>query len=72
MKLTSIFPAHTRPARKGIYRVHQFSGRPQYAYWNGRFWSIWAFDPELLYRYRNFHSCFQNKRWRGLAEEPKK
>ena len=72
MKLTPIFPQHIKPVREGVYRVSEFVGIPQYSYWNGMFWGNWFLSPESAYKYRNVRSPYQNKRWRGLAEEPKK
>ena len=70
-KLTPWFPAHVKPTRKGVYFV-KFRNSEGYAYWHGRNWG-WASDTpsDALGDTKLTQGAFQQKMWRGLAEQPK-
>ena len=67
MKKTPWFPAHIKPVRKGRYEVAFTTGGSAEAVWTGEAW-VWPPEFEVYYESRKL--MFQERRWRGLAENP--
>lgn len=71
MKLTSIFPPHIKPVRKGVYKTTGIKSTEElycYSYWNGYQWGYFAPNKETAYHYREQRSEYQNKRWQGILK----
>jgi len=66
-KMTSWFPAKTKPVHVGVYET-DLAGYLGYSYWNGKRWSDTSFelDMELSTKRR---LGMQNKEWRGFKEK---
>lgn len=70
---TQWFGPDIKPMRVGVYETSD-TGQPTgggYQYWTGKRWAIFNFTPQDAYRDRRYKSNYQNRHWRGLAEEPK-
>jgi hypothetical protein len=71
MKKTRWFPAETKPVRPGIYET-RFDAFHGYSFFNGEKWAVqrrsvaYAIDSS-----GNIEYSRQDKRWRGLVEQPK-
>ena len=70
--LTPWFPASVKPAHKGVYPTAFGVAFTGYTYWSGAGWANQCCTPEAAWRDRQFTGgATQNKRWRGLASDPK-
>ena len=74
MKLTPWFRGTVKPVRKGVYE-RDFSGtyagylrRPNYCYWNGKFWCLCGTNPKIAVWYQDKPSLNQNIPWRGVEK----
>lgn len=71
-KMTGWFPADVKPVRKGVYEVEEMMAFHRYCYWNGKLWGWADVKKEDARRFNSTQGAKQNKRWRGLASDPKK
>ena len=72
MKLTPWFPETIKPVRPGIYQIASVDALEVFdSYWDCRAWGWPSFKPHSAFVYKNYVSPIQDRRWRGLAEEPK-
>lgn len=70
-KLTPWFPAHVKPARRGVYERHWGHGDLCFALWTGKRWNTSWSDPWIAAERSTRISGVQHLPWRGLAKEPK-
>jgi len=74
MKTTDWFPADIKPVHVGMYETKSPILKDQpgwFCYWNGTSWCSSYQTMQHAYVFREFTSSFQDRKWRGLAEEPK-
>lgn len=76
MKLTGWFSENTKPVHIGVYKTrhHHFGNewRDAYSYWNGKEWSNSQPTVNDAHFVRTWtEGAIQEKKWRGLAEQPK-
>lgn len=75
-KLTPWFPGHIKPVHVGVYPTRLLAndeGRvidDGFAHWDGKFWGSNYDTPEEAAEAAQ-PPGYQNKPWRGLAEQPK-
>ena len=75
-KLTPWFPGHIKPVRPGVYQTHwlHYTGGCSasaggFSRWTGSRWLDTGPSVEFAAKLRTVG--YPDKRWRGLAEEPK-
>jgi hypothetical protein len=75
-KMTKWFPAHIKPARKGVYEVRTPNKGNKYCYWDKRGWRLCCdridyaeqekhYISELLYS----SMVLVGSKWRGFKKE---
>lgn len=70
MKLTKWYPAHIKPARKGVYQQMCGLGKDiGYQYWDGANWRGWCWTALSAKNEKYVYGPICDK-WRGLAEKP--
>lgn len=73
MKLTPWFDHKKRPVHVGVYQVlppRWCRDHTLYAYWNGRWWGLFSYDPGWAPVYKTMRNDIQRMKWRGLTEKP--
>ena len=70
-KLTPWFSAVHKPVRVGVYQTsYRGDWGAGFSYWDGSRWGNQKNDPKNCHA-GDFIGAYQNKQWRGFAEEPK-
>jgi len=71
-KLTPWYPGDVKPVRPGIYQRLLGSSAFYACFTSKGYWTLGHVSlPEAIYLATVCPSGFQNRPWRGLAEEPK-
>lgn len=68
-KVTPWFPCHVLPIRIGVYEI-QAAGN-LYRFFDGAKWHMGASSITTAHNGRHTWLVTNNRKWRGLAKEPK-
>lgn len=69
-KFTEWFPAHIKPARKGVYqKICGLSKDIGYQYWDGKNWHGWNWTEISAKNDKYIYGPVCDN-WRGLAKKP--
>jgi len=73
MQFTQWFDGSVKPVHIGVYeRYLDWNGYFVYSFWDGKKWGINGPTIDFALRSKGRASAWQDQKWRGLANKPKK